>query len=272
MTWDDHEIRNGWGSERLDGTAANRQAAFAVVREVYRHFQHDHNPPSFGGGAHDFFYAFEYGNAGVLVLDGRGERDIESAVDPLLGARQWKCVKQWLRDETPGLEALFVVASVPPVRVPPELAEAGRRARSDCRDQWTSEYNLPEARAPRRGAARPRQRARHPDRPARRRRPPRHRRLPALDAPRARRRRLLYQLCSSPITNRPPKLLGSVFERIKHTEFDIADGIRGKILAGPLAERNFGVVELAYEPDRYRITLKLFDEAGAERVTYPLPG
>jgi hypothetical protein len=32
------------------------------------------------------------------------------------------------------------------------------------------------------------------------------------------------------------------------------------------------VVELVHEPDRYRITLKLFDETGAERVSYPLPG
>lgn len=272
MTWDDHEIRNGWGSERLDGTAANRQAAFAVVREVYRQFQHEHNPPSFGGGPHDLFYAFQYGNAGVLVLDGRGARDIESAVDPLLGAHQWKCVTQWLRDETPGLEALFVVASVPPVHVPPELAKPGGALASDIRDQWTSRYNLPELE---RLAALLFDRANEHDIPVvllggdvhlgtvacLRSTRPEHAKRP-----------LLYQLCSSPITSRPPKLLGPVFEQIKQTEFDIADGIRGKILAGPLAERNFGVVELVYEPDRYRITLKLFDETGAERVSYPLPG
>jgi hypothetical protein len=272
MTWDDHEIRNGWGSERLDGTAANRQAAFGVVREVYRRFQHDHNPPSFGGGPHDLFYAFQYGNAGVLVLDGRGERDIESAVDPLLGAHQWKCVKEWLQGETPGLEALFVVASVPPVHVPPELAKPGGALASDIRDQWTSDYNLPELE---RLAALLFDRANEHDIPVvllggdvhlgtvacLRSTRPEHAKRP-----------LIYQLCSSPITSRPPKLLGPVFERIKQTEFDIADGIRGKILAGPLAERNFGVVELVYEPDRYRITLKLFDETGAERVSYPLPG
>jgi phosphodiesterase/alkaline phosphatase D-like protein len=272
MTWDDHEIRNGWGSERLDGTAANRQAAFAVAREVYERYQHDHNPPSFGAGAHDLFYAFQYGNAGVLVLDGRGARDIESKTDPLLGARQWKHVTQWLRDETPGLEALFVVASVPPVHVPPELAKPGGALASDCRDQWTSEYNLPELE---RLATELLDRANEHDIPivllggdvhlgtvaCLRSTRPEHARRP-----------LLYQLCSSPITSRPPRLLGPVFEQIKRTEFDIADGIFGKILAGPLAERNFGVVDLAYDPDRYRITLKLFDETGAERVSYPLPG
>ncbi len=272
MTWDDHEIRNGWGSERLDGSAANRQQAFAVVREVYRRFQHDHNPPSFGGGADDLFYAFQYGNAGFLVLDGRGARDIERPIDPLLGSRQWRLVKQWLRDATPGLEALFVVASVPPVHVPPELAKPGGTLVSDIRDQWTSVYNLAELE---RLAVELFDRANEHDIPivllggdvhlgtvaCLRSTRPEHAKRP-----------LIYQLCSSPITNRPPRLLVSVFEEIARTFFDIAPGLSGKILAGPLADRNFGVVELVYEPDRYRITLKLFDESGAERINYPLPG
>ena len=53
---------------------------------------------------------------------------------------------------------------------------------------------------------------------------------------------------------------------------ELIAGIKGKLLTGPLAERNFGVVELTHDPDRYRITLKLFDEFGDERVSYPLPG
>jgi hypothetical protein len=272
MTWDDHEIRNGWGSERLDGTAKNRQAALAVVREVYRRFQHDHNPPSFGGGPHDLFYAFRYGNAAVLVLDGRGERDMERGADRLLGARQWKRVSEWLRDETPGLEALFVVSSVPPVHVPPHLAKPGGPFASDIRDQWTWPGNLPELE---RLATELLDRANEHDIPivllggdvhlgtvaCLRSTRPAHAKRP-----------ILYQLCSSPITSAPPRLLVSVFAQIAQTEFDVAPGIRGKLLTGPLAERNFGVVDLAYEPDRYRITLKLFDEYGRERVTYPLPG
>lgn len=272
MTWDDHELRNGWGSERLDGTAANRRAAFAVVREIYRRFQHDHNPTSFGGADGDLVYAFRYGRVGVLVLDGRGARDIARPELPLLGARQWQLVTEWLHDETPELAALFVVASVPPVHVPPELAKPGGALASDIRDQWTSAYNAPELE---RLAALLFDRANEHDIPVvllggdvhlgtvacLRSARPEHARRP-----------LLYQLCASPITSRPPKLLAPVFERIKQTEFRIAPGIHGRILAGPLAERNYGVVDLAFRPDRYRITLRLFDETGAERVTYPLPG
>jgi alkaline phosphatase D len=265
MTWDDHEIRNGWGSERLDGSAAIRQQAFAVVRDVYRRFQHDHNPPSFGG-PDDLFYAFEYGNAGFLVLDGRGARDMEQPVDPLLGARQWKLMKQWLRDETPGFEALFVVASVPPVHVPPKWAKPGGPLASDIRDQWTWERNLPELE---RLATELLDRANEHDIPivllsgdvhlgtvaCLRSSRPEHAKRPTI-----------HQLCSSPITNNPPKLPAYIRKSVGGLKFEVSEGIRAEFLAEPLDERNFGVVELSYETDRYHITLKLFDETGVERL------
>jgi PhoD-like phosphatase len=272
MTWDDHEIRDGWGSERLDGLAVNRQQAFRVARDVYRRFQHDHNPPSFGDGPNDLFYTFRYGDVGVLVLDGRGARDVGRARDPLLGARQWQLVTGWLERETRGLGALFVVSSVPPVHVPPALAKPGGLFTSGFRDQWTSEANAPEL--VRLADALFDCANRHD--------------IPVVllggDAhlgsvaclrstrPAHARRPILYQLCASPITNRPPRLVAAVLERIARHEFEVAPGIRGRILAGPLAARNFGVVELAHEPDRYRLTLKLFHETGAERIVFPLPG
>jgi PhoD-like phosphatase len=272
MTWDDHEIRNSWGSESPDGTAANRQSAFREVREIYRRFQHAHNPPSFGGGAGDLFFAYRYGDVGFLVLDGRGARDCTRSATPLLGERQWRAIERWLRDETPSLGALFVASSVPPVHVPPELAKPGGVFMSDIRDQWTWGANLPELE---RLAVTLFDRASEHDIPivvlggdvhlgtvaCLRSSRPEHARRP-----------LLYQLCSSPITNTPPRLLKGVFEQIKKYEFRIAGGITGKILAGPVVVRNFGVVELVHDPDRYRITLRLLDESGADAVTYPLPG
>ena len=272
MTWDDHEIRNGWGSEATDGSAANRQAAFREVRAVYRRFQHAHNPPSFGDGADDLFYAFRYGDVGFLVLDGRGARDCKRSVLPLLGERQWRAIERWLRDETPGLGALFVAASVPPVHIPPALAKPGGVFVSDIRDQWTWDANLPELE---RLAATLFDRANEHDIPivllggdvhlgtvaCLRSTRPEHALRP-----------LVYQLCSSPITNDPPRILRTVIEQIKNYEFRIADGIAGRILAGPVMKRNFGVVELVHDPDRYRITLRLLDESGADALIFPLPG
>lgn len=273
MTWDDHEIRNGWGSEARDGVAANRQAAFREVREIYRRFQHAHNPPSFGGGMDDLFYAFRYGDVGFLVLDGRGARDCKRPTLPLLGERQWRALDGWLRDETPHLGALFVATSVPPVHVPPKLAKPGGVLVSDIRDQWTWGANLPELERLARTLF---DRANEHDIPivllggdvhlgtvaCMRSSRPEHARRP-----------LLYQLCASPITNAPPRILKGVFEQIRKHEFAIADGIVGKILDGPAVVRNFGVVELVHLPDRYRITLRLLDESGADAVPpYALPG
>jgi len=262
MVWDDHEIRNGWGSLPGDARIEKRQQGFAVAREVYWRFQHAHNPPSFCCPDEDLFYAFRHGGAGFLVLDLRGARDAARPRDALLGAHQWAAVRDWLAGEQPGLRALFVVASVPPVHVralafvPPEWLP------SDLRDQWTSPpfraeldrlfealFDFANAR----------------DVPvvllggdahvgtvvAIRSTRPEH----------AARPRLL-QLTSSPLTSvpfarfvrRPPRY----FQRVP-----IARGIEGEILDW-LPERNFGVVELA--PGRSEITLRLVDARGATRV------
>lgn len=266
MTWDDHEIRNGWGSERADGREPTRRAAFAVAREVYRRFQHEHNPPSFGS-ASDLFYAFRYGDAGVLVLDGRGARDCTLVRDPLLGAQQWRLVSQWLREETPGLGALFVVSSVPPVHVPPALAKAGGAVLSDFRDQWTASANRPELA---RLASELFDCANRNDLPVVLLSGDTH--LGTLAGlysarPEHARRPWIHQLCASPLTARPPGLVARAIERIARHGFEVARGIHGRMLARPLAERNFGVVDLALESGRYRITLRLFDETGTERAT-----
>lgn len=268
MTWDDHEICNSWGSDKRDGTTAKRQAALREVRKIYRYFQHAHNPPSFGGSPDDLFYAFRYGDVGFLVLDGRGARDCNRSALPLLGQRQWTAIERWLRDETPKLGALFVASSVPPVHVPPELAKPAGVVVSDIRDQWTWPGNLPELE---RLVVNLFDRANEHDIPivllggdvhlgtiaSVRSARPGHERRP-----------VIYQLCSSPITNEPPALLKSVFEQIKNRDFDIADGIVGKIREGPVAVRNFGVVELVHDADRYLITLKLIDENGAEAAKF----
>ena len=75
-----------------------------------------------------------------------------------------------------------------------------------------------------------------------------------------------HPLCSSSITNGAPPTLGSVIEKISTHGFEIADGIVGEILEGPLDERSFGVVELTRDPDCYRITLRLYDAKGKPRL------
>ena len=173
---------------------------------------------------------------------------------PLLGAHQWKCVTQWLRDERRA-GGLFVVASVPPCTCR-RAGEAGRRARERHPRQWTSEDNLPSWSASPSSSSTARTSTTS---------------VVLLDgdvtsAPsllrstrRARAAPLLYQLCSSPIraAAEAARLVSSASSRrVRHRGGSRQD------LAGR-SPADFGVVELVYEPDRYRITLKLFDESGS---------
>ena len=264
MIWDDHEIRNGWGSVPADARVAKRRQGFAIAREAYWRFQHEHNPPSFCCPDEDLFYAFRHGAIGFLVLDLRGARDATRRRDALLGAHQWAALTRWLDEEPAGLRALFVVTSVPPIHVRSLALIPRGWLPSDLQDQWTSPpYRAELARliealfrcanaldlpvvllagdahvgtAVAIRSARPE----HASRP------------------------VLLQLTSSPLTGepfapflwRPPRY----FQRVP-----IAEGIEGEILDW-LPERNFGVVAAALSAGRTEITLRLVDECGATRV------
>lgn len=263
MVWDDHEIRNGWGSLPADATLAKRRQGFAIAREVYWRFQHEHNPASFCCPDDDLFYAFRHGAVGFLVLDLRGVRDATRQRDALLGAHQWAAVKRWLDLELPGLRALFVVSSVPPIHLRALGLLPGGWLPSDLRDQWTA----PPFRAElQRLAEMLLQRANALDVPVV---------LLAGDAhvgtlvvirsvrPEHARRPLLYQLTASPLTSlpfarfvqRPPRWFQTV---------PVAKGIEGEILDW-LPERNFGVVEVSTLHET-EITLRLVDARGATRA------
>jgi phosphodiesterase/alkaline phosphatase D-like protein len=268
MIWDDHEIRNGWGSLRADAAVAKRQQGFALAREVYWRFQHEHNPPSFCCPDQDLFYAFRHGAVGFLVLDLRGARDAARRRDALLGTHQWAAVTRWLDGELPGLRALFVVASVPPIHVRALAFLPSDWLPSDLQDQWTAPPFRAELRRLveallRFGNARDlpvvllcgdahvgtavairSARAEHAARPQ------------------------LLQLTASPLTSppfarfvtRPPRW----FRRVP-----VAKGIEGEILDW-LPERNFGVIEVEVAEERAGITLRLVDERGATRVHHTL--
>jgi alkaline phosphatase D len=271
MIWDDHELANGWGSHKLDRGSKLRNAHFTAIREVYRDFQHAHNPSTFGSG--DLFYAFRYGNVGFLVLDLRGHRDIGRKRNPLMGAHQWKKIRTWLGHQAPQLGALFVVSSVPPIHVAPALARVGGLFKSDLRDQWTHPSNQPELRRLVRllfdiAAAQDipviilggdvhvgtvacvrSNRSEHQSRP------------------------LIYQFTSSPISNRPVEgKFGKLIEQIVAAPVEVEPGIGGRVLHF-FNERNFGVVDMNFNvaTDRYGVVLNLYREGVSRPFRFPLP-
>lgn len=146
MMWDDHEIRDGWGSLASDsptmvakhprGAEIFRKcnAYFEDCRDAYWHFQACHNPvalpvqslPNYVGAAplpgqrRAMPYAFRCGRLVVLVLDSRGARDVFREEFPVLGAEQWGFINQ-VFDTLPGdVEALAVVTPTPIASMDPD--------------------------------------------------------------------------------------------------------------------------------------------------------
>ena len=149
MVWDDHDIRDGWGSLASDsptiaarftrGAAIFRDstAYFEDARDVYWHFQGCRNPlpgdyrdPTFPAQPDPAFpnyipepvprgvrlgmpFVFRCGRLMVLVLDSRGERDVFRKDYPILGQRQWTFIDDVFAHLPADVDALAIVTATP---------------------------------------------------------------------------------------------------------------------------------------------------------------
>jgi hypothetical protein len=149
MVWDDHDIRDGWGSLASDsptmgarfarGAAIFRDstAYFEDARDVYWHFQGCRNPlpgdyrdPANPAQADPAFpnyvaepvprgvrlgmpFVFRCGRLMVLVLDSRGERDVFRKDYPILGQRQWTFIEDVFAHLPADADALAIVTATP---------------------------------------------------------------------------------------------------------------------------------------------------------------
>jgi hypothetical protein len=148
MMWDDHDIRDGWGSMAQDSpTLAARfprgrkifekfNSYFEDCRDVYWHFQGCHNPlppdtvnvslpnyfagPPLHGSREAMPYAFRCGRTVLLVLDSRGKRDIFRDELPVLGSTQWQFIDAVLDQLASDVEALVVVTPTPIATMAPD--------------------------------------------------------------------------------------------------------------------------------------------------------
>lgn len=145
MMWDDHDIRDGWGSFAADSpTLAGRyprgkpiyeryNAYFESARKVYWNFQRCLYPPTGvstlvdppapeanpfeplpGGGVRRATpFVFRCGRTVVLITDSRGERDVWREQDPILGSDQWQFIQEVIDSLDSKDEALMVVTTAP---------------------------------------------------------------------------------------------------------------------------------------------------------------
>ena len=137
MMWDDHDLRDGWGSMASDSETLVQKYPrgkeifqecmkfFEDARDIYWHFQACHNPPDPElppphGQRRAMPYAFRCGRLVVLMLDSRGERDVFRKDLPILGSRQWKFIDDLIKGLSEDVDALAVMTPTPIASLDPE--------------------------------------------------------------------------------------------------------------------------------------------------------
>ena len=147
MVWDDHEIRDGFGSLACDSPTlvarfprgakmfARSDAYFQDCRDVFWHFQGCHNPlkgetaepslpnyiidPPDGGPRRAMPFVFRCGRVLVLVLESRTERDVFREQLPILGGEQWQFIEKVFANLPPDVETLAVMTPTPIASIDP---------------------------------------------------------------------------------------------------------------------------------------------------------
>jgi phosphodiesterase/alkaline phosphatase D-like protein len=147
MMWDDHDIFDGYGSHD-DDLQPPAQLYFRAAKQAFSELQAAHNPDPLGPSS--FAFAFEYGDLGFLVLDGRTNRAYLRG--HILGDAQLRLASQHLNTLVARkMKHLFVVVGVPVMHAPVAAALAlfGASphkvdAEDDLRDAWVAANNRAE--------------------------------------------------------------------------------------------------------------------------------
>ena len=174
MIWDDHELKDGWGSfyfgpqhknelheifddyEAKGFTSAQCYELLARMEEagkqVYEEYQHSHNPKVKKG---QYDYSFTCGKCAFFVLDGRGHRNINNDHQKILGQAQFDRFVQWAEaldvEKTP---YVFVISAVPVLHIMKGVIKREHtkiaditNIQDDLRDAWEHPLHDHERRA-----------------------------------------------------------------------------------------------------------------------------
>ena len=270
MIWDDHEIANGWGSEKKHSRDGKYQEIFDIACQVYNEFQHSHNPDSFSKG--EYHFAFNYGPVAFMFMDLRGHRDITlfnpkrpEDSSPLVGEDQWDDFTSWINSKVvKESKILFVITSVPVCHLSRKFGSLGK-LKNDIADQWSASHNKFE----------------------------RRRLLKMLYnwsgdtnkpvfilggdvhvgtiANITEKNKTIYQITSSPITNTPAVLLDLVMAKISnkfhfHLEENKKRPVDGKILKR-FRRRNFAILNIKFVNNDPRVELYMYSQNKSEPFT-----
>jgi phosphodiesterase/alkaline phosphatase D-like protein len=138
LTWDDHDIFDGWGSQLAPRDHDRR--LYRAAERAYVEYQHLRNPGARLDAVPPFHYRFWFGDVGFFVLDLRGCRSYQEK--QVLGEQQWSALEAFFAEAGErGAATVFLVASVPVVHFSPFIANSldwvpGSKG-TDVRDRWS---------------------------------------------------------------------------------------------------------------------------------------
>ena len=141
MIWDDHEIRDDWGSKKTDYDPNSPEYHVGTLaRQAFREYQRQLwddpvSPPADGLEDH----AHAWGQVGVLLVDQRGGRTFErDPAQPYLSQRQWDRISGHFKKggELAAVRALVVVTTVPLVYLGDSITNGGEHFIDDLGDHW----------------------------------------------------------------------------------------------------------------------------------------
>jgi hypothetical protein len=143
MIWDDHEIRDDWGSRDTDCDQSTVEFRIGTLaRQVYREYQRQlwddfdpNTPPATGEEQHHHVW----GPIGLLFVDQRGGRSFgREPARPYLSSPQWnKIVNELEKGDLSTVRALIVVTSVPLCYLGSQTTDLGTSYSDDLYDHWS---------------------------------------------------------------------------------------------------------------------------------------
>jgi len=149
LMWDDHEIRDGWGSHSDEHVYVDTYYAAARTAFIEHQF---HRGPTEWTVEHDLpgsslHQELQVNGIPIFVMDQRSARDIH--VPQVLGDAQTRAFRQWLDEIVPSSQPYCVIVSPLPMlyRVSGLLelaAQFGDESWDDILDSWSSDANVEE--------------------------------------------------------------------------------------------------------------------------------
>ena len=161
MIWDDHELKDGWGSyylnentdeldeifdwEKADITRDDAEILLkrmkAAAFKVYHEYQHSHNPQT---QKDRYDYHFQTQDSAFYVLDGRSKRDINRHSRKVLGRTQLHRFAKYVDAlDSKTTPFLFITSAIPFIHIKSVLANADdnifadmKNLQDDLRDTW----------------------------------------------------------------------------------------------------------------------------------------